>query len=185
MKHAEFALQLARHADLGVVFEFGDTRIHHDYHLTEVLHTAVDALDCGGARDHWAETVLQLVAPEHDNGGSYLRAGKVIDILQRAQAHVALPDDSEVLLEFRMAGASAAQRFHVTAVQPGASGQLRVLSEGARTQCKAAVRSPAAGAATKACCSTGLGADSSSAATACCAPGAAAKQGRVSQGCCA
>jgi hypothetical protein len=155
MKCAEFATQLARHPDLELVFEFAGTPIRRGYHLTEVLGTTVDAIDCGGAVERWTQTVLQLVEPGHDGAAHFLRAGKVADILQRSQARVRLDADSELLLEFRAPGTGAAQRFFVTAVQPGEAGQLRVMSEGARTQCKAAARGRSAGgvqAAAAACC---------------------------------
>lgn len=141
--------------------------IQPGHHLTEVLGVAVQAIDCGGAVARWSETVLQLVEPAHDEGGRTMSASKAGAILQRSQARVPLSADSELVLEYHAPGARAAQRFHVTAVQPGATGQLRVLSEGARTQCKAAGRgAPAEGAG-------------------CCAPAAAAPAGHRTQRCCA
>lgn len=172
MNYADFATQLAHHADLELVFEFGDDPIRRGYHLTEVLRVTVDAIDCGGAVDHWTETVLQLVEPGHDDGERFMGVGKFMDILQRSQAQVPLQADSALMLEFRTAGASAAQRFHVTAVQAGDAGQLRVLTAGARTQCKAAARSPSAGG------------EKLMAGT-CCARGALAQQASGAQGCCA
>ena len=188
MKYAEFAAQLELYSDLELVFEFDDTRIRRDYHLTEVLRLTVDAIDCGGAVDHWTETVLQLVEPGHADGERFMSAGKARDILHRSQFHVPLPADSELLLEFRAAGASTAQRFHVTRVQPGEAGELRVQSEGARTQCKAAMRSRSARgakAATGSCCAADTGSDSSAATSACCSPGAVAKQSGDIKRCCA
>ncbi|MFP5398447.1 MAG: DUF6428 family protein [Gammaproteobacteria bacterium] len=172
MKYADFATQLARHPDHELVFELAGTPIRRGYHLTEVIATTVDAIDCGGAVDRWTETVLQLVEPTHDDATRFLGAGKVAGILQRSQAAVPLDADSRLLLEFRAPGAGAAQRFHVTGVQPGGAGQLRVLSDGARTQCKAAARSrPASGAQAAAgpCCAAGVAAPAGSAARGCCA----------------
>ncbi|MBX3637445.1 MAG: hypothetical protein KF683_18920 [Rubrivivax sp.] len=172
MKYAEFTTQLARQAERELVFEFADTPIRRGYHLTEVLATTVDAIDCGGAVQRWTQTVLQLVEPGRDDAGSYLSAGKVAQILQRSQARAALPADSDVLLEFRPPDAAAALRFHVTGVQVDGAGRLRVLSDGARTQCKAAARSR----------TTGSGLEP---AIGCCGPAVAASAGSDAKRCCA
>ncbi len=173
MNFADFALQLTNHADLELVFEFNGNPIYHDYHLTEVLRSTVDAIDCGGAVDHWTETVLQLVEPGHSEGRSRMTAGKAWSILQHSQAQVPLPGDSVLMLEFRGAGALAAQRFHVKAAVANTGGQLHVLTEGAPTQCKAAGRaqgSCGATAAPSACCAPGASATASaSQGAACCA----------------
>lgn len=144
MKFAELATELSRHAEFELGFEFGDTRIRRGCHLTEVLHVTVDAIDCGGAVDRWTERVLQLVEPAHDDGARVMSAGQLIDTLQRAQARVPLPADSGLLLEYRPAGADAAQRFRVTEVRAGQPGQLWVRAAGARTPCQVAARSPSA-----------------------------------------
>ena len=50
--------------------------------------------------------------------------------------------DSELVLEFRPAGAMAAQRFHVSDVVTDRAGALLVVTQGAGTQCKAAMPTP-------------------------------------------
>lgn len=172
MKYAEFTTQLARQADRELLFEFAGIPIRRGYHLTEVLGTTVDAIDCGGAVQRWTQTVLQLVEPGRDDDGRYLSAGKVAQILQRSQARVPLPADSDVLLEFRPPDAAGAQRFQVTAVQVDEAGRLRVRSDGARTQCKAAARSRTAGRGPQE-------------AGGCCGPAVPASVGRDAKGCCA
>lgn len=191
MNYAEFAAHLKRHPDLELVFEIGDITIRRDYHLTEVLRHTVDAIDCGGAVDHWQETVLQLVEPGHAEGQRFMSAGKAAAILQRSEDRVPLPAASELLLEFRAADAPAAQRFRVNSVVRHGDTQLRVLSEGARTQCKAAERSATAcgvASTSSPCCASPMASSSARAENVsepCCSPIAASTPARGSQGCCA
>ncbi len=186
MKFADFAAQLTSHPDLELVFEFNDAAIRPDYHLTEVVRSSVDAIDCGGAVDHWTEAVLQLIQPAHAECKRYLTAGKVWSILQRSQALVPIPDDSTLLLEFRGDGVQAAQRFHVTATLANTAGQLRVLTEGAPTQCKAVRRNQSTLGTTAApsACSTPSASIEASGVT-CCSQGAASTQDIGGKACCA
>lgn len=188
MHYAEFVDHLTRHPDLELVFELGDITIRRDYHLTEVLRLTVDAIDCGGAVDNWQETVLQLVEPGHSQGQRFMSAGKAAGILQRSQARIALHAASEVVLEFRSDDAPAAQRYRVTGIAPQGSNQLRVRSEGARTQCKAAERSHGAGDATSAsakCCSPGAVPVPAAGNKGCCSNADIARPAGNSRGCCA
>ncbi|AMW06402.1 DUF6428 family protein [Gemmatimonas phototrophica] len=175
MLFADFAAELAKFPEHELVFTFGDTTIGRGYHLTEVLRLTVDAVDCGGAQDHWKETVLQLVDSPAVEGRAPMSAKKVGGILRRSQAMVPLVPDSELVLEFRPVGALAAQRYHVSEIVSGAAGSLRVVTHGARTQCKAAERS-----------GTVCGADKSAGGSSrCCAPRGASGRPRAAVRCCA
>lgn len=179
MNLANFTEHLNRNPDHGLSFEFGSTTIGRGYHLTEVLRLSVDAIDCGGALDHWSETVLQLVDSPPAKGQTFMSAGKALQILQRSQASLPLVQDSELVLEFHPAGAPAAQRYHVVAVEPGEDRRLRVRTRGTRTQCKAMERSPGA------CGVKG----SAGPVSACCTPAAeptvTSTQQREARSCCA
>ena len=180
MQLSEFLSHLTLHPTLELVFEFPLGPIHKGYHLTEVLRSRVDAIDCGGAVDHWSETVLQLVEPGTQEGTQdgtrTMRTEKALAILQRSNALIALDADSAVLLEYKGAGDSsttAAQRFHIESIQ-SAAGQLQVITRGTTTQCKAAERSQTVcGSKTQAasCCGSSASTGSSvpAAASACCA----------------
>jgi hypothetical protein len=141
MQLSEFLSHLTQHPMQELVFEFPHGSIRKDYHLTEVLRLRVDAMDCGGVMDHWSETVLQLVEPARPDGARFMQAGKMLAILTRSHERMDLDADSEVLLEYQSPDAmAAAQRFHVDRVET-VDGQLRVVTRGASTQCKAADRS--------------------------------------------
>lgn len=175
MRYADFASQLARHPENELVFEFGITTIGRGYHLTEVLRQTVDAVDCGGALDHWTETVLQLVDTPAVDGRPFVSARKALGILQRSHAKVPLAPGSELVLEFRPTGAMAAQRYHVSDVVTDTAGSSRVVTQGARTPCKAAERSQAV-----------CGAPSVvGAASTCCAPIESSAPTRATASCCA
>lgn len=175
MLYADFSAELAKFPEHELVFTFGDATIGRGYHLTEVLRLTVDAIDCGGAQDHWNETVLQLVDSPAVEGRPLMSAEKVGGILRRSQAVVPIVPDSELLLEFRPVGALAAQRYHVSAVVSGAAGTLHVVTHGARTRCKATERS-----------GTACGADKSAGgSSSCCAPRVASGLPRAAVRCCA
>lgn len=172
MKYAEFASALARNPNDELVFEFGGMAIRRGYHLTEVLRLTVDAIDCGGAMDRWTETVLQLVEAAPGASERVMSAAKAAGILQRSHEQIPLPAQSEVVLEFRAEAMAAAQRFHVSSVLPSADGQLRVVTVGTGTQCKAAQRSQSVCGVPKA-------------ASACCAPSPSASPTPANAVCCA
>jgi hypothetical protein len=175
MLYADFASQLTRFPDHELVFEFGDATIGRGYHLTEVLRLTVDAIDCGGALDHWTETVLQLVDTPPVDGRPFMSANKAWGILQRSHARLPLAPNSELVLEFRPAGAIAAQRYHVSEVVSGVAESLRVVTHGARTQCKAAARSQSVCGATA----------PASAPSSCCGPSQTSELSRTAVRCCA
>lgn len=175
MLYADFTSQLSRLPEHALVFEFGDTTIGRGYHLTEVLRLSVDAIDCGGALDHWNETVLQLVDTPPVDGRAPMSARKVLDILHRSQAQVPLVPDSELVLEFRPAQAVAAQRYHVSEVVSTVAGSLHVVTHGTRTQCKAAERSQSICGGRRATNEAGS----------CCAPVETSAHARVPVSCCA
>lgn len=156
MQLSEFLSHLSQHPASELVFEFPQGAIRKDYHLTEVLRSRVDAIDCGGAMDQWTETVLQLVEPANPDGTRFMGTDKVRDILLRSNERIPLDADSEVLLEYQGVDAmAAAQRFHIDRLE-AVEGQLRVMTRGSSTQCKAAERSQTiCGSTTQAssCCS--------------------------------
>lgn len=141
MQLSEFLSHLTQHPMQELVFEFPHGSIRKDYHLTEILRLRVDAIDCGGAVDHWSETVLQLVEPATPDGARFMHTGKALDILTRSNERIPLDADSEVLLEYQSPDTmAAAQRFHIDRIEI-LDGQLWVKTRGTGTQCKAADRS--------------------------------------------
>ena len=165
MNYSEFITTLKQNPGLELVFEFEHGLIRKDYHITEVLKIQVEAIDCGGAVDSWKESVLQLVEPKNEDGERFMVAAKALGILEKSHSKINLDTDAKLILEYRSIGSSAAQRFTVSSLEV-IDGKIFVQTEGATTQCKAAVRK----SGSDSCGSTKVKATEQSA---CCAPQAA------------
>ena len=52
---------LKGHSDKSLLFEYrlGEF-VNANYHITEVKHIKIDAVDCGARADAWNETIIQL-----------------------------------------------------------------------------------------------------------------------------
>ena len=61
MKTQEFLDLLKSHQDKSLLFEYtAGQMVGANYHITEVKHTTIESVDCGGRMDAWNETVIQL-----------------------------------------------------------------------------------------------------------------------------
>jgi hypothetical protein len=122
-----------------LAFAFESGLIRKDYHITEVLKTQVEAIDCGGAVDSWKETVLQLLEPKNEESERFMTVKKAMEILVKSDQKINLVNDSKVVLEYRPRDSEAAQRFTVSGVEVIAE-RIVIQTQGTVTQCKAAVR---------------------------------------------
>lgn len=137
MKYGQFLGLLEANTETELVFEFEHGFIRKDYHITEVFSVKVNAIDCGGAVDQWGESVLQLVEPSVEDGKRFMESKKALSILKKSGEKILVDKDAKVLLEYRPQNSSAARRYQVSEVML-ADGQLKVLTAGSTTQCKAA-----------------------------------------------
>lgn len=135
MKYNAFIETLQKNADLELTFAFASGNIRNDYHITEVMSTAVSAIDCGKGLDQWNESVIQLFEPSKESNLRSMKVQKALNIFKKSSEVIKIADDSNVILEFRPTGAAAAQRYTVADVKTEA-GKLVVRSTGATTQCK-------------------------------------------------
>lgn len=139
MNYLKFIATLKQNPGLELAFEFDHGLIRKDYHITEVLKIQVEAIDCGGAVDTWKESVLQLVEPKNEDGNRFMIVEKALGILEKSHAKINLDLDAKLILEYRSLDSNAAQRFVVSGLKVF-DGKIIVQTEGATTQCKAAVR---------------------------------------------
>lgn len=106
MNTQDFLSALGAHPSRALIFDLGERRIRPGYHVTEIKAVNVQAVDCGGQKDTWQETTIQLWAP----GGSderYMNVGKFLNIYQRVAARVEVTPDAELRLEYGDVGAPA------------------------------------------------------------------------------
>jgi hypothetical protein len=73
--------------------------VHRGYHLTEIKAVTYDTVDCGGQKNRWNETVLQLWVPENADE-DYMLAGKFVSIYDKVRRLVSIDEDAEVRIEY-------------------------------------------------------------------------------------
>lgn len=113
MKTQEFLQVLQDHQEKALLFEYApNLLVGANYHITEVKHVTIDAVDCGAGVDAWKETVVQLWEDPQELGKTtFMNAGKAIEILTRVGAIKPYRMDAEVKLEYSNTNFHTAQLF--------------------------------------------------------------------------
>lgn len=108
MNTQEFLDLLAQNKDAALLFEYApNLLVGANYHLTEVKHTKIDSVDCGGRTDAWNETIVQLYESPDELGKTlYMTAGKALRIMERVGK--LKPFDLEAVLKIEYSN----PRFH-------------------------------------------------------------------------
>jgi uncharacterized protein DUF6428 len=148
MKTREFIQALRRSGDKRLLFvnAEGDT-IQSGYHLTEIKAVAYDTVDCGGQKNRWNETILQLWVPENPDD-DYMKTSKFMHIYDKVRGLVAVDEDAEVRIEY------GDEQFFPAAYHVGDLSEdrdaIRFVLDPPATTCKARDRARSRGAAS--CC---------------------------------
>jgi len=154
MNTETFLSSLEPSADKALIFDYGEGRVQPGYHVTEIKATTVQAMDCGGQGDTWAETVLQVWSPENAEGEVPMRVDKFLDIYHRVASSIPIVGTAEVRVEYGAVGAPAIS-YLVSSVET-AGEQVVVRLEAPAVACKAADRSvgaiPVLDGTSGACC---------------------------------
>lgn len=108
--------------------------VHSGYHLTELKAAAFDTVDCGGQRNRWEETIVQLwVPPGADD--DYMSAAKFLKIFNEVRGMIPLNPDTEIRVEYGDDNFFSST-YHVRSVTED-EGLTRVWLEPPATTCKA------------------------------------------------
>ena len=101
MKTKEFFDVLRASPDRELMFvNHEGIAVHRGYHLTEIKAAIFDTVDCGGQRNGWAETILQLWVPTEPDD-EYMRAGKFVRIYDKVRGSVpSLNENAIVRIEY-------------------------------------------------------------------------------------
>ncbi|PKV49186.1 hypothetical protein ATE84_1203 [Aquimarina sp. MAR_2010_214] len=85
MNTSDFITLLAEHQDKSLLFEYAPGMlVGTNYHITEVKHVTVDAVDCGTGTDFWKETIIQLWESPNELGKpEYMSTLKALGILRK------------------------------------------------------------------------------------------------------
>lgn len=114
--------------------------VQRGYHLTEIKAVAYDTVDCGGQKNRWNETILQLWVPG-DPADDYMKAGQFVRIYDKVRGMVSLDENAEVRIEYGDENLFPAA-YHIRDLQEDGE-ELRVVLEPPATTCKARGRARA------------------------------------------
>ncbi len=136
MKTREFIEQLRGSRSKQVLFvDENDTTIHGGYHLTELKAAAFDTVDCGGQKNRWHETIVQLWVPENEESDEFMTADKFLSIYDRVSGMIALDPEAEIRFEYGDEN-FAPSNYHVAKVTKIAD-TIRVELRPPQATCKA------------------------------------------------
>lgn len=113
MKTQELFNVLETNQDKSLLFEYApNLLVGANYHITEVKHITIDAVDCGSQTDAWNETIIQLwESPEELGKTEYMTVYKAMAILKKVGEMKAYDFDAEVKFEYSNATFHTAQLF--------------------------------------------------------------------------
>lgn len=113
MKTQELFSVLEQNQDKSLLFEYKPNLfVGANYHITEVKHINIDAVDCGSQTDSWKETVIQLWESSLEKGKTeYMSVYKALAILKKVGNMKSYTLDSEVKFEYSNNTFHTAQLF--------------------------------------------------------------------------
>lgn len=137
MKTQEFLSLLQNNPNKNLLFEYApNLLVAANYHITEVKHITVDAVDCGAQTDVWKETIIQLwESPSELGKTEFMSVYKAIGILNKVGKIKPYIADAEVKFEYGNATFHATQLF-INTVEIINSNLIVKLSV-SKTDCKA------------------------------------------------
>lgn len=102
MKTREFLELLKANPEKSVLFEYSPEQlVGANYHITEVKHIRIDAVDCGANTDAWNETIIQLwESPSELGKTEFMSAFKAYGILNKVAKMKPYDLESEVKIEY-------------------------------------------------------------------------------------
>ncbi len=115
MKISEFISLLTEHQGKSLLFEYAPGMlVGSNYHITEVKHVTIDAVDCGAGKDFWKETIIQLWENPGEIGKpEYMSAYKALGILKKVERIKPYEMDTIVKMEYGNTMFHTAQ-LHIT-----------------------------------------------------------------------
>src|SRR5207248_8931766 len=97
----DFIAQLRRAPDKPPLFVNAEAdTIHAGYHLTEIKAAKFDTVDCGGQKNRWNETIIQLWVPASEVREKFMTAGKFLSIYDKVSGMIDIDPVAEVRFEY-------------------------------------------------------------------------------------
>lgn len=113
MKTKELFTLLENNKNKSLLFEYTPGNfVGANYHITEVKHITVDAVDCGAGVDSWKETIVQLwESPIEKEQKTYMTGFKALGILKKVGSIKPYDGDAEIKFEYSNPRFHTAQLF--------------------------------------------------------------------------
>ncbi|TNJ44148.1 hypothetical protein KFZ70_03980 [Tamlana fucoidanivorans] len=113
MKTQDFFEVLEAHKNKALLFEYAPKKlVGANYHITEVKHVGIDAVDCGAQMDSWNETVVQLwESPSELNKTEFMGVYKALGIFKKVGTMKPYDLHSEIKFEYGNSQFHTAQLF--------------------------------------------------------------------------
>ncbi len=113
MNTKELLSVLNEYKEKSLLFEYKPNHyVGANYHITEVKHIKIDAVDCGARTDAWNETIVQLwESPSELGKTEYMTVLKALGILKKVGKMKPYDLDSEVKFEYSNDTFHTAQLF--------------------------------------------------------------------------
>ena len=113
MKTQELFNVLEQNQDKSLIFEYAPNQfVGANYHITEVKHYTIDAVDCGAQTDAWKETIIQLwESPSEIGKREFMTVYKALSILKKVGQMKPYTLDAEVKFEYSNVSFHTAQLF--------------------------------------------------------------------------
>lgn len=113
MKTQELFSILETNKNKALLFEYAEgVFVNANYHITEVKHVTIDAVDCGAQTEAWKETIIQLWESPNEIGKTeYMSVLKALGILNKVGQIKPYILDAEVKFEYSNSMFHTAQLF--------------------------------------------------------------------------
>ncbi len=113
MKTEQFFRLLKDNPEKPLIFEYKPNHsVKRGYHITEVKHVKIDAVDCGANSDNWNETVVQLwESPAASEDDDFMTAYKAQSILKKVGRMKPYDMEAEIKFEYSNSEFHTAQLY--------------------------------------------------------------------------
>jgi hypothetical protein len=100
MKTNEFISKLRAAPTNQLIFvDLDGHTVHRGYHLTELKAASFETVDCGGQRNRWPETIVQLWVPAAADP-DYMTSAKFLKIFDKVRGMIPLNPAAEIRVEY-------------------------------------------------------------------------------------
>ena len=108
---------LATNQNSSLAFRFEGQTIHPGYHVTEIQHASVNALDCGSGNEQWQEITVQLMDGSALFKGEHMSCGKFIGIISKAIESLSYDENTLTFIEFAPNNGGL-RKFVIDSIEP-------------------------------------------------------------------